>query len=38
MPITAGGGGISSIKDAKKLLDNGADKIAINTKLHKKLY
>lgn len=35
VPITSGGG-ISSIKDAKDLLDNGADKIAINTKLYKK--
>ena len=35
VPITAGGG-ITSIKDARELLDNGADKIAINTKLYDK--
>ena len=35
VPITAGGG-IVSIKDAKELLDNGADKISINTKLYDK--
>ncbi len=35
VPISAGGG-ISSIKDAKKLLESGADKVVLNTNLFKK--
>ena len=31
IPLTVGGGGLRTINDIKKILNSGADKVAINT-------